>query len=391
MDLSGLVPLLRRFTKIGPPGCALSVSHKGKTVFEHYEGVADRESRQPVDENTLYRIYSNTKNITAVAALILYERGEFLMNDPLEQYLPFFADMTYYDYDGTNSAPVRKVSRSILVKDLFTMCSGLTYGGTITQTHLDVSNAFGAMSDPSLTTMGFAEKLSRIPLAFDPGTHWNYGYSHDVLGALIEAISGKRFGTFLYDEIFKPLGMNNTSFSLAEAKKGHLAALYRIEENSLIKDTSMDGKYEPSSQFESGGAGLLSTLRDMDRFTQMLAVGGTIDGVRILGRKTIDLMRLNHLEPGPFADFQKVCRGTWPWFEGYGYGLGVRTMMDRAKAGSNGSDGEFGWAGAAGTWLMVDVEEQLSACYMHQLFPSERNLQDYCHPRIRNAIYGALD
>lgn len=388
MDLSGLIPLLKHFTEIGPPGCALAVSHKGKPVFEHYEGIADKESGRPVDENTLFRMFSNTKNVTAVAALILYERGEFLLNDPLEKYLPCFADMTYYDYDGSNTPLVRPATRPILIKDLFTMCSGLTYGGTVTQTHLD---AGVVAANHTLSTLEFAEKLSGIPLAFEPGTHWNYGYSHDVLGALIEAVSGKRFGEFLSDEIFNPLGMKKTFFSLPEHERGHLASQYRVEEHGLVKDHSTDYAFDPSYPLESGGAGLLSTLRDMDTFTRMLSMGGTLNGVRILGRKTIDLMRLNHLEGAPLGDFQKVCRGAWPWFEGYGYGLGVRTMADRAKAGSNGSDGEFGWAGMAGTWLMVDMEEQLSACYLHQLIPSEKNLQDYCHPRIRNAIYGALD
>jgi CubicO group peptidase (beta-lactamase class C family) len=337
-------------------------------------------------------MFSNTKNITVVAALILYERGKFLLNDPIEKYLPFFGDMQYCYVDGSNSVNTVPVSHSIRIKDLFSMTSGLVYGGLGSFTHSELEKeAGGFLPKENWTTMEYVEQISKIPLAFDPGTSWSYGFSHDVLGALIEAISGKKFSEFLSDEIFKPLKMNNTSFRFSEESRSNLAGFYMVEDGGLRKDSFLDQLYDPSNKYELGGAGLLSTLEDMTRFTTMLSVGGTLEGNRILGRRTIDLMRQNHLGPGPLAAFQKVHEVSWPWFEGYGYGLGVRTLIDKTASGSNGSIGEFGWCGAAGSWIMIDPDEELAACYMHQLFPLEKNLQDYCHPRLRNVIYGVLD
>ena len=391
MKLNKLESLLEHFIDIGVPGCALSVSHKGEVVFNGYKGMADIEEKRPVDENTVYRMYSNTKNVTIVAALILYDQGKFLLNDPIEKYLPFFSNAKFAYVDGSNTVNVVPVTRSIRIKDLFAMTSGLTYGGAGSFTHSEFEKIGGLWPNENLTTMEFVEKISEVPLAFDPGTSWSYGFSHDVLGALIEVISGKSFGAFLSDEIFKPLKMNHTSFHLSDKSRPHLAGLYWREENGLRKDNVMDQMYDPENKYELGGAGLLSTLEDYARFTSMLALGGTFEGNRILGRRTVDLIHQNHLEPGPLSAFRKVHEVAWPWFEGYGYGLGVRTLISKTESGSNGSIGEFGWCGAAGSWMMVDVDEGISACYMHQLFPMDNNLQDYCHPRLRNVIYGVLD
>ena len=391
MELKKLDSLMDNFIEKGVPGCALSVSQKGKVVFTGYKGYADVENKKLIDENTIYRMFSNTKNVTVVAALILYEQGKFLMNDPIEKYLPFFANAKYAYVDGSNTVNTVPVSRSIRIKDLFAMTSGITYGGDGCHTHHELAKIGGLWPNENLTTMEFVKKISQVPLAFDPGTKWSYGLNHDVLGALIEAISGKSFGKFLSEEIFEPLEMKNTSFHLTEKSKPHLANLYWREEKGLRKDDVIDNMYDPANKYELGGAGLLSTLGDYERFTEMLALGGTLKGNRILGHRTIDLMRQNHLGPGPQAAFQKVCDRSWPWFEGYGYGLGVRTLIDKAASGSNGSIGEFGWTGAAGSWIMVDMDEQIAVTYMHQLFPMNDNLQDYCHPRVRNVVYGALD
>ncbi|MBP3951631.1 serine hydrolase domain-containing protein [Bacillus suaedae] len=378
-----LQPLLKRFVEKGPVGNSLAVMHKGKTVFEEYVGYADKELQTKMEKDTIFRIYSMTKVVTCVAALMLYERGLFLLNDPVEEYLPEFKNPTVYRGKDLGEVDVTPASGSIKIKDLFMMTSGLTYpgDGNATERHIaKLSEEMNKDQSEKLTTRKLSQLLATIPLAFDPGTRWHYGFSHDVLGALIEVLSGKSFGTFLEEEIFKPLGMEDTSFNLSEAKKHRIASMYtRDDDGRLIKDTNMDDVFLPS--FESGGAGLLSTLGDYSRFAHMLASGGEYNGNRIIGSKTIQLMATNHLSPEQMHYFN------WDYLKGYGYGLGVRTMIDPAEGGINGSIGEFGWSGMAGTWVLIDPKENLSAVYMQQMLP---NLEAFHQPRLRSVIYGGL-
>jgi CubicO group peptidase (beta-lactamase class C family) len=234
----------------------------------------------------------------------------------------------------------------------------------------------------ALTTREVARRLAAVPLAFDPGTHWMYGLSHDILGALIEEISGVTVGVYLKDTIFDPLGMHDTGFHLQPSEQGRLASYY-AHKNGVIqhKITESDVQYAPGSLYESGGAGLLSTLGDYLRFAGALANGGALNGARILGRKTIDLLRADCLSEEQKRDYN------WPYLRGYSYGLGVRTLVDIAAAGANGSLGEFGWCGMAGTWTLIDPAEKLAAVYMHQLSP---NLESERQPRLRAAIYAGV-
>ncbi|MBD8069821.1 serine hydrolase domain-containing protein [Bacillus sp. PS06] len=384
--LDKLRPLLRSFVEKGPAGCTLSVTHQGKTVFEDYVGVADVESEKAIDQDTIYRIYSMSKVVTCTAALMLYERGLFLLDDPLEEYLPEFKNLTYFDKNENGEVVKAPTTRSIQIRDLFTMTSGLSYGGDGDEPAREVKRTLTALREEQggkITVRELSKALAAIPLAFDPGSRWRYGLSHDVLGALIEVISGKRFGEYLEEEIFTPLGMEDTFFRIPEEKKHRLCSLYNRSENGeLTKNTVMDEDYQEEATFESGGAGLLSTLGDFSRFTHMLANGGELDGARILGRKTVEFMATNQLTPEQHADY------TWSYLKGYGYGLGVRTMMNPALNGSNSSIGEFGWCGMAGTWMLVDPKEKISAVYMQQMLP---NFEEIHQPRLRNVIYGALN
>lgn len=379
--------LLKSFVDRGPAGCACSVIKDGETLYEGYFGYADLETKKPIAPDTIYRIYSMTKVITCTAALILYERGLFTLNDPLEEYLPEFKNPQVYHQTPNGNMYIAPAKRSILVKDLFTMTSGLTYGGNQNEAERQTSKVMEELrrkeaDGEKYDVRTLSKALAKIPLAFEPGTHWRYSLSHDVLGAFIEVVSGKSFGEFLREEIFEPLGMEDTFFRIPPEKKDRLCSLYnRSEDGTLTKNTSMDVHFQPDATFESGGGGLLSTLRDYSRFAQMLACGGQLDGVRILGSKTIDLMRTNHLGPQQLADFD------WPYLAGYGYGLGVRVMMDPVAAGGNGSIGEFGWCGLAGTWVLIDPAEKLTAVYMQQMMP---NFEEYHQPRLRAVIYGAL-
>ncbi|MGI8384284.1 serine hydrolase domain-containing protein [Robertmurraya sp. P23] len=378
--------LLNSFVEKGPAGCACSVYHQGKQVFEDYIGYEDVETEKPIALDTIYRIYSNTKVVTCVAALKLYERGLFLLNDPIENYLPEFKNPLVYRKNESGEIYTSPASSSIKVKDLFTMTSGLTYEGDGNETERQVKEALKRVMESGDTnqfdTRSLSKMLAEIPLAFDPGTKWQYGFSHDILGALVEVLSGKTFGEFLKDEIFDPLEMKDTFFKIPEGKSDRLCSLYDRSENGVLtKNRLIDGNYQPGTMFESGGAGLLSTLDDYSRFAHMLANGGELDGVKILSRKTVELMSRNHLQPEHFSDYN------WEYLKGYGYGLGVRVLMNPAEAGSNSSVGEFGWSGLAGTWVLIDPKEKLSAVYMQQMFP---NFEAYHQPRLRSVIYGAL-
>ena len=389
MSKERLDQLLEHFISVGVPGCALVVSYKGKIVYTGYRGLARTEDKKAIDENTIYQIYSNTKNITAVAVMKLFEKGLILLNDPIEKYLPCFANATYQTWDGSNEIREQPVSRSIRIKDLLAMTSGLPQGGKGSMTSYEYGDMMDMFQCP---IMELAERLSKIPLEFDLGTHWHYGVSFDILGALVEAVSGKKFSRFLKEEIFEPLQMTHTTFLLTKEMEPDFANIYILENGKQVNAHILPFMTEENGcQGESGGGGLLSTLEDMIHFTTMLAMGGTWNGQKILSRNTIDLMRENHLEGQAFDDFQAVARKSWPWFEGYSWGLGGRTLISRAQSGSSGPVGEYGWCGAAGSYLMADPERELGIMYMHQMFPVVGNLQDYCHPRIRNVVYSLLD
>lgn len=357
-SLQKLHPLLKSFVEKGPAGCACSVTYQGETKFEDFIGYANVETQKPITGDTIYRIYSMTKIVTCVAALILFERGHFLLNDPLEEYLPEFKNPQVYRITEKGEKYITFAARSIRVKDLFTMTSGLTYEGHADETEREVKKTMESLrNDEALNVRKLSKMLAGIPLAFDPGTQWRYGLSHDVLGALIEVLSGMTFGEFLKKEIFDPLSMQDTYFKIPDNQIHRLCSLYtRKEEGSLVNNLEMDGQFQTGTMFESGGAGLLSTLSDYSRFAHMLANGGELDGVRIIGRKTIDLMSSNHLSP------QQLSYYNWEYLTGYGYGLGVRVMMNPSIGGSNSSIGEFGWSGLAGTWVLIDPKEQLSIC-----------------------------
>ncbi|NOU94268.1 serine hydrolase [Paenibacillus sp. LMG 31456] len=377
-----LTPLLKGWVEKGPAGCACTIVRNGELMYQESFGYLDLEKKTKLQPDTIYRIYSMTKVVTCVAALMLYERGLFLLNDPLEDYLPEFKNPMVYRYNEFGVRSTSPATASIRIKDLFTMSSGLTYGGDSTETErltrIVMENAAKTMDIRALS-----KALATNPLAFDPGTHWKYGTSHDVLAALIEVLSGETFGEFLSKEIFEPLGMTDTSFHISEDKRERLCKMYdRTEDGVLTPNINMDVPYQPGCNYESGGGGLLSTVGDYSRFAQALARGGELDGVQILSRKTVQLMATNHLGPQQIKDYN------WPQQKGYGYGLGVRVMTDPADGGINGSLGEFGWAGLAGSWVLIDPKEQLTVVYMQQMLPS---LEPYIHPRMRAVIYGSIE
>lgn len=361
---TNLIHFLEDRKMLDVAGNSLLIYHKDQELFRHYSG--------GVNKDTLFRIYSMTKVVTVTAALQLLELGKYTLDDPVSMYLPEYENIHVWDEAAKTAVPSEA---PILIRHLFTMSAGLAYPGSDTETARRLLEIRDNLSRecPHYTTQQFIRLLPKAPMLFSAGSRWNYSLCHDVLGALIEIWSGQSFGDYLYEHIFHPLGMEHTFFRCPEELKSRLA---------INHSEYSDDSFSPESRYESGGGGLLSTLDDYMVFANTLTRGGTSrEGIRILGRKTIDLMRMDHLNAVQKKDFN------WDYLKGYSYGLGVRTMIDPAAAGIPGSVGEFGWCGVLGTWVLMDPSENLTAVYMHQRYP---NLEKYVQTHLRSMIYGSL-
>ncbi len=360
------------------PGADCAVYYKNKPVFRYCAGYADIKAKKPITIDNLYNLYSVTKVITCTAALQLFEKGKFLMTDPLWEYLPEYKEMYIQRKIDNDETELIKAKNSIKVCDLFTMSAGLTYNLN-TQPIKSVKEE----TKGECPTREIVKAIAKDPLLFEPGTHWNYSLCHDVLGALIEVVSGKKLSEYLEENIFKPLEMNDTSFYLTEEKKQRMAMQYRFDDlTNTTADVSIKNGYVLGSMYESGGAGLISSVDDYIKFANVLCnKGRTINGEEILSKHTIDLMKTNRLDEILLQDFN------WIHMSGYGYGLGVRTLMDRAKAGALSPIGEFGWGGAAGAYVMIDPDNELAVFYAQHMLNSQ---EPFVHPRIRNITYKCL-
>jgi CubicO group peptidase (beta-lactamase class C family) len=387
MDFSRATDFMNRLEGIGIPGADLAVYLKGNEAYRYQTGYANLSTRDPITPETLYAIWSMTKVITCVAALRLYEEGRFLLIDPLYEYIPEFKNLTLKQTKGNGELVEKPASKPIRIVDLFTMSSGYSY---------DVPGAFEKLkeSNGNATLKELVLTLPDNPIAFEPGTRFSYGYSHDILGALIEVISGKTLGEYFSENIFMPLGMEDTGFKIPKEKHSRLATCYTYCEESKSHSVANlhIGYSNPNDplylsddwKFEMAGGGLISSVDDYAKFANTLCRGGTsCDGYRLLGEPTIDLMTTNHLKKKSLHDYS----GTWLHHSGYGYGLGVRTMIDRAGGGSNSCYGEFGWSGLPGTYVLIDPIMDLTIVYAQQLFPSK---EEFIASRIRNIIYGCL-
>ena len=387
MDFSRVTHFLKSLQNVGIPGADLAVFIKGKEVYRHQTGFADLETQSPIAPDTIYQFYSMTKVITCVSALRLYEQGVFKLNDLLSDYLPEFKKMEVRFVRENGEVCTDPAVNPIRIVDLFTMSSGLTYNYTPELTKLDKK------TNGNYTLKEFTSAISKDPLYFEPGTHWHYGFSHDILGRLIEVLSGKSLGEYFQESIFAPLGMVDTFFRLPKDKEVRMVSCYEYDEKSKkhtrLKELPI--RFDLDCKYESGGGGLLSTVDDYSMFANVLCagcLGGDISvdrfglgNYRLLSKATIELMRTNHLDEARMQDY------IWPHHSGYGYGLGVRTMVDKAAGGSNSSLGEFGWSGMAGTHVLMDPALDLTYVYAQQLVPS---MEEYVAPRLRNVIYGCL-
>lgn len=390
MDFSLMKEFMDRLTGWRIPGNSISVCIDNKEVFSYQSGYSDLENKKPMTEDKLFNIYSCTKVATAVAGMQLYEKGYFLLDDPLYDFLPEYRDM----YVKNENGEIKKAENPITLRHLFTMTSGLDYGFDE-----DIIDAANKATNGKMNTVTVAKHYAKKTLVFEPGTQWRYGISHDVLAAVIEIVSGKKFRDYVKENIFMPLDMNNSYFH-NEDIRDKMAEVYRYVNNDcddivklqLMSDNKNEGYIVHESkeldhvfgtEYDSGGAGITTSVSDYSKFVSALANNGVgMSGERIIAGSTIDLMRTNQLSGKHFDNFN------WSQLAGYGYGLGVRTMIDKAKGASAGSLGEFGWGGAAGATVLVDPDLKLSMFYTHHMLNPH---EEYYQPRLRNVLYTCIN
>jgi len=356
-------------------GCQVAVIRRGSVAHYSEMGVADRERGRPVEEDTIWRIYSMTKPITGVALMTLYEQGHFQLSDPVSRFIPSWRSMKVAERseDGT----VREVDpvRPISIRDVLMHMSGLGYGRDNMDLTLEGGEG-GRLRAPSTrfdSLEDMVERQAGWPLRFQPGTRWLYSFGTDVCARLVEIISGRPFDQYLEEVVFGPLGMKDTAFWVDDDKASRFAALYgrNSRKELVLLDDPQDSTYRKPPAFLSGGGGLVSTIGDYLRFCQMLLGGGELDGVRVLGRKTVELMTVNHLPGGgSMSDFALAGGYGEVGFDGMGFGLTMAVSKGPAATGIIGSPGEFMWGGAASTAFWVDPAEDLLVVFMTQLLPS---------------------
>ena len=390
MEFTPMKDFMDRLTSWRIPGNSISVCINNEEVFNYQSGYEDYENKVKMRSDRLFNIYSCSKVATVTAALQLYEKGYFLLDDPLYDFIPEYREMYVKDKNGD----VKKAEKPITMRNLFTMTSGLSYNYN--------SPAFEKamkITDGNMDTLPVAKCLAEDCLSFEPGEKWQYSLSHDVLGAAVEAISGKRFSEYVRENIFSPLEMNESYYHNDDVldRVAQQYCYVNSTESNLVKlqsaaDNKSDGRIENMGKkvrhvfgagYDSGGAGITTSVSDYSKFVSALANGGVgKNGERIIASGTIELMRTNQLGSEQMKNF------VWSQLKGYGYGLGVRTLIDKAKSGSCGNLGEFGWGGAAGATVLVDPDLKLSMFYTHHMLNPQ---EEYYQPRIRNVLYTCIN
>jgi len=371
------------------PGAITLVARRGKACYLDIQGKRDVERGAPMTEDSILRIYSMTKPIVSLALMTLHERGLFSLSDPVHRFIPEFRDLRVWTAGSYPLFATEPCKRPMTVRDLLMHTSGLTYD-FLRASNIDYAYRKVGVARPQsgYTLKSMIEQLAQLPLEFSPGERWNYSVSVDVIGYLIEVLSGKSLPEFLSDEIFTPLGMHDTAFEIAPDKVGRFASCYErnLGKEMVLQDDGQDSGYR-NLDFHSGGGGLISTVGDYYRFCAMLLNGGSLNGQRIIGSRTIDFMTSNHIPGG--ADMSDFATGSFSEsaYEGVGFGLGFATKVDAVKNGHPASRGSYLWGGLASTLFWVDPAEELVVIFMTQLMPSSTfNFRG----QLENMVYAAL-
>jgi len=341
------------------PGAVALVARRGRIAYYESFGVRDPETRAPMTKDSIFRIYSMTKPITSVAIMMLQEEGRLVLTDPVSKFLPQLTGLQVAvekkdAATGQVTYELQPARREITIQDLLRHTSGFTYGGRTTNTMVKEAYAKAGVDARDLTNAELVQRLATVPLAHQPGTAWEYGRSVDVLGRVVEVISGKSLGGFVAERIFTPLAMKDSGFFVAKDKLARVAQAFPVDPATGEKIALIDVTAQP--KYESGGGGGVSTADDYIRFAQMLLNGGRLNGTRLLSRTTVAFMASDHL--GSISGTMGA--------PGQTFGLGFSVRKDAGLAGQSGSIGEYGWAGAGGTYFWIDPKEQIIAILMTQ-------------------------
>ena len=363
-------------------GTMTLVSRKGKVAYLDSLGFMDRENKKTMQEDSIFRIYSMSKAITSIAIMQLYEKSAFRLDDPVFWYIPSWEKLRVYQSGIYPNFLTSKPKRHMTIRDLLTHMSGLTYD-FMYRTNVDAAYRKTKVQQAESLEQ-FVEILSKLPLEFSPGDKWNYSVSTDVLGYLVEVLSGMKLEEYFKKFIFEPLDMADTSFSCPEEKVDRLCALY--EHNPKGDPRLLEIPFL-NTKMESGGGGLFSTMSDYHNFCSMLLHQGEFNGKRLIGRKTLELMTVNHLPNNQdLTEMSESAFSETP-YAGVGFGLGFSVMLDPAKSQSVSDIGEYGWGGAASTVFMINPEEEMFVIFLTQLLPSSTY---QVRRELRSLIYSAL-
>ena len=363
-------------------GTMTLVSRKGEVAYLDSIGFMDRENAKPMQEDSIFRIYSMSKAITSIAIMQLFEKSKFRLDDPVHWYIPSWKNLRVYQSGIYPNFLTSRPKRHMTIRDLLTHMSGLTYD------FMYKSNIDAAYRKTKVQQAGsleeFAEILSTLPLEFSPGDKWNYSVSTDVLGYLVEVMSGMKLEEYFKEYIFEPLEMTDTSFSCPEEKLDRLASLYEHIPNGeprLLEIPFLNTK------MASGGGGLFSTMSDYHNFCSMLVNQGEFNGTRLIGRKTLELMTVNHLPDNQdLTEMSESAFSETP-YAGVGFGLGFSVMLDPAKSQTTSDIGEYGWGGAASTVFFINPKEDMFVIFLTQLLPSSTY---QVRRELRSLVYSAL-
>lgn len=367
------------------PGAIVMVQRRGKVAYYETFGVRDPATKAPMTPNTIFRIYSMSKPITTVAAMMLVEEGKLQLDDPVSKFIPAFKDtkvgVEKKGDDGNMTLDLVPQRRQMTVQDLMRHTSGLTYGffgeGLVKKAYVD-ANIFA----DDIDNAGLAERLAKLPLVYQPGSTWDYSHSTDILGRVVEIVSGKSLYQFEKERIFDPLGMKDTSYYVTDKAKQSLIAEPFPNDRKIGNATEMSDP-RVVRKWESGGGGLVSTITDYARFAQMIANGGMLDGKRYLSPKTIAYMGSNHIGPA-----SGVVNG--PYYlpgPGFGFGLGFAVRTEPGVSVMEGSVGEMNWSGAGGTTFWVDPKEEMFVVFMSQTVQHRGRHRT----ALKNMVYGAFE
>ena len=352
-------------------GLSYLVYRRGEIAHHAVMGQADAERGTPLKEDSIYRIYSMTKPITSIALMMLVEEGKISLDDPVVRFIPEWKHLGVYVSGVEAPFITRPLDRPMLVVDLLRHTSGLTYGFQ-NRTNVDALYRKHKLNvDGRYTLTEFANILAGIPLEFSPGERWNYSVSTDIVGYLVEKVSGQKFEDFLQERLFTPLGMVDTGFHVPAEKKDRLTACYQRGPSGIVlEDDPERSRYLTPPAFASGGGGLVSTLADYLRFCRMVLNKGELDGVRYVSPKTLQLMGANHLPGGKDLTTLSVSLFSEATYSGVGFGLGFATTVDPASTLIPGSKGDLWWGGMASTFFWIDPVEDLIVILMTQMIPS---------------------